>query len=296
MFEEIRKEFYESLAKSIKDRRKSLKIIREEILPDPRRVTKIENITRDAHHPYLIGRDEYPRLIWLFRSKDFKEFKEKDVTTTDAEILRKECGRNYDEMLWGHIDWDKMFKDIITELSESNSSENLGKLFEDTLADYVPYAKTKYDGLYPECAKIYFPPDERERKRQDAIKWVHLQHGSGLFKQTFYEKFSCKTLQEFDKKFSEFISKYLEERKPNNYSLSSQVRAMRINISGYEAKWQSLDGVRYGYMSDEESGLEKLLREYINNGQQYMKELEEYQQKFDALHVVINNVCVEEEH
>ncbi len=222
-----------------------------------------------------------------------------------TEYYEKKNGINYDKMLWGHINWDKMFQNVITELSELyipeglkelsentlidntevselNSLEDFGKLFEETLVDYVPYVNIKYENLHSE--------EDRKRVRQDAIEWVHLRHGSGLFKQTFYEKFSGKNLQEFDKRFFEFISEYLEKRKPNDYSIGSLVRKMHISISKYEAEWHSIDGVQQDDVSDEESDSEKLFREYVDNVRNNIKKLEEYQQKFDALHVDINDV------
>ncbi len=287
MFEKIKEDFYESLIKSIKARKKFLKLTQEDMLRDPKRVSKILNIHRDKNHPYLIGPSEYPRLNYLFLCKDNNSFKDKNDLFIDTKDFIKKCGNNYDEMLWGHIDWDKMFRDTITELSKLDESEELGELFEDTLVDYAPYANIKYEGLRSGCAKIFYSEDEKDMAKQYAIIWAHLRHGSGLFKQTFYEKFSGKTLKEFDKEFSEFISKYLEKRKPNDYSLGLQVCMIHKNISGYEAKWRSIDGVQWDDVSDEESGLAKLLREYVYNGRNYIKKLEECQQKFDALHVDI---------
>lgn len=287
MFEEIQKNFYESLVKSMKDRKKFLKLIRDDILSDPARVSKILNITRDAHHPYLIGKNEYPRLIYLFLCKDHDSFKKEDILNVEIKKLREKCGNNYDKMLWEHIDWDKMFQDVITELSKFDISEEPGKTFEKTLVDYIPYAVIKYDELPFNYPRIFIFPVEKEQKRRDAIEWVHLRHGSGLFKQTFYKRFSGKTLLEFDKEFPEFISDYLHERKPNPYSLGSQAYNTLKNISGYVAYWASLDEVQYSDISDKKSDLVKLLEEYIKNGREQIQKFEKYQKDFDVFHIDI---------
>lgn len=287
MFEEIKERFYKSLSESIKNRKKALKLGREDILFDKTRVSKIVNNTRNGHHPYLIGKGEYHYLIYLFLCKDHDSFKNEDILETPEEELIKKCGNNYDSMLWGHIDWDKMFQDVITELSESDRLKGLGKDFEDTLVDYTPYAVIRFDELPTEYARKYIPLDELERKRQNAIEWVHLRHGSELFKETFYKRFSGKTLHKFDKEFPEFISDYLMKKKPNEYSLGLQAYNFHQSISRIAIHWQNLSGVLYGDMSDGESDLETLLSEYIINGREQMRKLEEFQQKFDALHIDI---------
>lgn len=311
MFEEIKEKFYESLIESIKDRKKSLEVIRDDILPDPKRVTKILNIIRDAHHPYLIGRDEYPRLIYLFRCKNKDLFDKEDILNVEVKTLREKCGNNYDEMLWEHIDWDKMFQDVITELSKFVISEEAKKLkelkeqkelkkleeqkklvklaviFENALVDYVPYAAVKNEGLHPNYVKVCIFDDERERKRQDAIKWVYLRHGSSVFKQTFYKRFSGKTLHEFDKEFHEFVLDYLEEKNTKDYSLGKQTYSFHKSFSRIIIHWQELPEVKYGDVSDEKSDMYILLDEYRKYGMEHMKKLEEYQREFDKLHIDI---------
>ena len=286
MFEEIQKEFYESLVKSIKARKKDLELTRDDILPDPKRITNILKKTSDARHPYLIGRDEYPRLIHLFLCEDKESFVNVNVLDREQlEELRKNCNNNYDKMLWEHCNWDKMFEDIIKELSESDRSEGLGRIFEDTLTDYAPYAAIKKEGLHPKYAIVYIFPDEEERKRQDAIKWVHLRHGSRLFKQTFYKRFSGKTLCEFYTEFHEFVTDYLKERNAKDYSFGAQTYSFHQSFSRIVMHWQSLPEVQYGDIGDEKSELQILLEEYKKYGEKHMKKLEEYQRKFDKLHI-----------
>lgn len=288
MFEETKEKFYKSLVGSIEKRKKSLYLIRDDILPDPKRVTNILKIRRDARHPHLIGRDEYPRLIYLFLCKDKDSFDSLDVLDREnLEKLREKCGNNYDKMLWEHIDWDKMFKDVIKELSEFDISEGLGKIFEKTLIDYVPYAATKDEELHPDYGRLFIFQDEKKRKRQDAIKWIHLRHGSELFKQTFYKKFSGKTLCEFDMEFHEFVSDFLKERKYNDFSFGSQTYEFHKTFSRIIIHWQELPSVKYGDVSDEKSDLEILLDEYYKYGREHMKKLEEYQQQFDKLNTDI---------
>lgn len=287
MFEEVKATFYMSLAKSIKKRKEILKLKRDDILPDPTRVSRIVKHIRNEHYPYLIGKGEYPYLNYLFLCKDHDSFIKEDVLNIEAEQHIKKFGNNYDEMFWGHIDWDKMFQDVIAELLKLDISEGFGKMFEDTLVDYVPYAVIRYDELPFEYARIYIFPDERDIKRRDAVKWVHLRHGSELFKQIFYEKFGGKNLCDFDKKFSEFISDYLEKKKPNDYSLGLQAYNVFKNVSGYSAQWQHFAEVQYSDISDEKSDLAKLLREYMDNGQEQIKKLEKFQQDFDAFQINI---------
>ena len=59
------------------------------------------------------------------------------------------------------------------------------------------------------------------------------------------------------------------------------------NLSEFAAYWESIDGVQYDDVSDEDLGLETLLRKCIENGREQMKVLEEYQKKFDELHINI---------
>lgn len=288
MFEKTKDRFYESLAKSIRKRKEDLKLKRREILPEKTRVSKIVNATRNKHHPYMIGKGEYQYLIYLFLCKDHDSFEKLNIVKASDDELQEKCGYNYDKMLWGHIDWDKMLQDVITELSKFDISEKLGKSFEDTLVDYVPYAVIRYDELDPEYGPIWIPDDERAQKRKKAIERVHLEHGSELFKQTFLEKFSGKTLHEFDKEFPVFISDYLEKRLPNKYSFGLQAYNYHINLSKFAANWQNLPEVKYGDVSDKKSDLETLLKKYIDNGREQMKKLEKYQKAFDKLHIDIN--------
>ena len=58
MFELIIENFYSSLSDSIKERKKSLNLRRDDILTDPKRVTQITKNLLDEHHPYLIGKTE----------------------------------------------------------------------------------------------------------------------------------------------------------------------------------------------------------------------------------------------
>ena len=308
MFEETKKEFYESLSNSIKNRKKDLNLKRWDILLDETRVSKIVNNTRNEHHPYLIGKGEYPYLIYLFLYDNHDSFIDAKILETPEDELIKKCGNNYDKMLWEHIDWDKMFQDVITELSKLEILEDtkelkelekrlnpkkleeqkkMEKLFKDTLVDYAPYAVIRYDELPFEYGRIKIFPDEREEKKQKAIKRVHLRYGSELFKQTFLEKFSGKTLREFDKGFSEFVSEYLMKRMPDKYSVGLQAYEFHKNLSEYVVCWQRLPEVQYGDISDKKSELYILLNEYQKYGKEHMKKLEKCQRKFDKLHIDI---------
>lgn len=299
MFKVIKENFYESLAKSIGDRKRVLNLNREDILFEKTRVSKIVNNTRNKHHPYLIGKGEYLYLINLFLYEDHDSFKKANILKTLEDELIKKCGNNYDEMLWGHINWDKMFQDTIAELSELDILDNpeklegleeqkkLEKLFKDTLVDYAPYAVIRYDELPYEYGKRFIFQDEAKDKKQEAIERVHLRHGSELFKQTFLEKFSGKMLHEFDKGFPEFVSDYLKKRMPDIYSVGLQAYKFHKNFSEYMVCWQELPEVQYGDVSDKKSDLYILLDEYKKYGQEHMKRLVKCQKKFDKLHINI---------
>lgn len=288
MFEVTKENFYQSLGQSIKNRKDILKLKRKDILYDETRVSKIVKNVRNKCSPYLITKGEYPYLHYLFLCEDHDSFiKENIAEEKKGAELKKKYGDNYDKMLWGHIDWDIMFQNFITDLSKLNKSEELGELFEKTLTDFVPYALIQYEKLHPDCARLYIWEDEREKERQHAIEWVHLRHGSTLFKQSFYEKFSGKTLCEFDKGFLEFAKDYLNKRMPDKYSFGKQANTIHNNISGYKAYWQKIVEAQSDDSPCEESSIKELLEEYYKNGREQMKKLKEFQEAFDKLNIKI---------
>jgi hypothetical protein len=288
MFELIIENFYSSLSDSIKERKKSLNLRRDDILTDPKRVTQITKNLLDEHHPYLIGKTEYAYLYYLFIKEDKDSFLRENILGKNFDDHIKKNGDNYDKMLWGHINWNKMFEDSINELSKEDSSDGLGKLFDYTLIDYVPYAVIKYDELHPKYGKVYIFPEERGRERKNAINRVHLNRGSDFFKQCFMEKFEGETLDKFDKKFNEFVWYYLENCKPNQYSFGLQAYNLHKNISGFATHWQSLAEVQYYDKPEKKSELEKLLEEYLKNGREQMKKFKKYQQDFDLFNIDIS--------
>lgn len=289
MFNKIIEDYYKKLAGSIKERKKFLNLNREDILTDPKRVTQITKNVRDKHHPYLIGKSEYAYLYYLFIKEDEDSFINEKTLSVNPDKHIEKNGDNYDKMLWGHIEWDKMFEDTIAELSELDLSEDLGELFDYTLTDYVPYAIIKYDELHPEYGKEYIFPDDRGNERQNAIHWVYLRHGSDFFKQVFSEKFKGKTLDKFDDRYREFVKEYLEKMKPDSYSLGLQAYNFHKNISGFAAYWQSLAEVQYKNTDSEDSDLEKLIAEYIANGRTQIQLFKKYQIEFDAFNVDIKS-------
>ena len=101
-------------------------------------------------------------------------------------------------------------------------------------------------------------------------------------------------MREFDKGFHEFVSDYLEKRKPNDFSLGLQAYNYHKSISRVAIHWQSLAEVQYGDIPDTKSDIETLYEEYLKNSREQMKKLEKFQQKFDNLHININSVCVEQ--
>lgn len=289
MFETIITNFYHSLSNSILKRKNDLDLTRDDILKDPTRVTDIISERRDKHHPYMIGRTEYKYLADLYRFDNKDDFLKKGLQNTDREIYANYKYDNYDQLLWGHINWEELFNNTITELSNLDSSNNFGELFENTLIDYVPYALIKYEKLNPKYARIYIPPDERAKERENAIYWVHLRYGSTLFKQIFLDKFKgAKNLNKFDEHFIEFVKVYLEKKiVPREHSLGYQAYDLHNSISTFRAYWESLVEVQYSDLFETSSDLEKLLRDYWENGVEQIRKLKQYQVAFDALNVDI---------
>ena len=138
LFERIIDKYYKSLGETINNRKKKLKLKREYILNDVKRVTYIVNGYHDEHHPYLIGKSEYDILYCLFLSdRQIAFFDNKDIAMSEPKKFKKKISGNYDKMLWGHIDWDMMLQDTIDILSQIDISTDLGHLFEETLIDDV---------------------------------------------------------------------------------------------------------------------------------------------------------------
>lgn len=307
MLKKMKDVFYQSISKAINDKKKKFNLNPNEILNDGTRVSKIINSVHNAHYPYLISQTEYMYLIQLFLYNTEQEFKDaKILNTPEAELLKK-CDNSFDKMLWDHIDWDKMFQDVIAILSETDIVEKqkeleelekqekpkkwkeleelenqvrLIKLFEKTLVDYAPYALIRYDELPFDYARIFIFPEERAEKRKKAIERVYLRHGSETFKQSFLKKFSGKTLREFDKGFYRFISDYLEKKIPDKYSLGLQAYEAHLSHSKFVVRWKEFLNVEFEDTDDEKS---ILLRKYIKSNQEHMLELAEYQQEFDNL-------------
>lgn len=290
LFERTIDKYYKSLGETINNRKKKLKLKREYILNDVKRVTYIVNGYHDEHHPYLIGKSEYDILYGLFLSdRQIAFFDNKDVAISEPKKFKKKISGNYDKMLWGHIDWDMMLRDTIDTLSQMDISTDLGKLFDETLIDDVLYAVNKYDELAPGCAVVWIPAEERAEIRKKAIERVHLRCGHERFKKIFMDNFSGKTLDKFDRYFAEFVKTYLEQKKPDQYSFGLQAYNLCKNISGFKAKWYSSEKVQYANVKkntgeeEEKTESEKFLEDYIHDGQIQIDKLKEYQNRFDSL-------------
>ena len=277
MFEKTIDLIYESIGASINEKKRELKLKRKDILDIPRRVTDIVKNNHNIHHPYLIGKYEYDALYSLYISEDKKSFFEN----------KKKVFDNYDKMLWQHIDWDIIFKSTITELSTLDLSNELGRIFDSTLIDHVPYAVIKYDELHPNYGRTYISPEERKKERENAIYRVYLRHGNKVFKQTFLEIFTGCTLNKFDIHFNEFVTEYLKKKKVQPYSLGLQAYNLHKNLSIFKAYWQSLDEVQYSDMYKTPSDFSKKLEEYLRNGREQLQKLKKYQQEFDSFDVEI---------
>lgn len=288
MFETILTDFYHSLADSIKERKKALGLKRYDILNDPTRLTDIISKKRDKHHPYMIGRMEYKYLSDLFRFDNKDDFFSQGLLNTNRETYSNYKYDNYDQLLWGHINWDEMLRKVIDELSEETIPESLKSPFEETLIDYVPYAMVKNKGIHPKYAKIYFFPEDIQERRTKAINWVHLSNGNSFFKSAFLKKFSGKTLKKFDEKFIEFITDYLVAKKPQKNSLGLQAYNLRINASGYIAFMQSRIECQYKDIYYEEAKQYELLEKYEKNVYRLINEFEQIQSKFQSDFTVFN--------
>lgn len=296
--ENVINNFYKSLGKSIEERKRkeSLKLRREDILANPKRVTDIIKGKHNKHHPYLIGKYEYEELYCLFLSDDEKTFLENQkLARGNRDAFYKKIGNNYDKMLWEHIDWDVMLRDTIDTVSKMDISTDLGKLFEETLIDDVSYAVIKYDELAPGYAVVWIPLEERAGIRKKAIERVHLRCGHKLFKKIFMDNFLGKTLDKFDKNFVEFVKDYLEQKKPDQYSFGLQAYNLCKNISGFKVKWYTSEKAQYANVEEstgeeksineeeEKTESEKLLEDYIRDGYIQIEKLKEYQERFDSL-------------
>lgn len=316
MFENIKKGLYKSLGVAIKNRKETLKLTHSEILNEPKRMTKIIKGTQREHCRYLIYSGEYPRLNLLFSCEDRNTFLSENDLNAESKQLIKKYGSNYDDMLWGGINWAEMFQEVITELSEFNILEKqkeleklekleevkkskaekeleemeelkelkeqvrLVKMFEKTLVDYAPYALIRYDELPFDYARIFISPEERAEKKKKAIERIHLGNGCETFKRYFLKNFSGKTLRDFDKGFYRFVSDYLEEKSPDEYSLGLQVYESHLSHSKFVVKWKEFLDVEFDDTENEKS---ILLRKCIRRNREHMLELAGYQQEFENL-------------
>ena len=280
MFEAIITDFYDSLSTSIEERKDYLKLKRWDILKDQTRVTDIIKKRRNEHHPYMIGSTEYKYLADLYRFNNKTDFLEQGLLNTRKEEFANYEYHDYDQLLWGHINWDKMLRKVIKELSEETIPESLKNLFEETLIDYVPYAMVKNKDMHPKYAKIYFFPEDIQERRTKAINWVHLSNGNSFFKSAFLKKFSSKNLKKFDENFIEFITAYLVAKKPQKYSLGLQAYNLRINASAYIAFMQSKIEYQYKDIHSKEAEQYELLENYEKNVYRLINEFEQIQSKF----------------
>lgn len=130
------KYFYESLSNSIKGKKESIGVTRNRIMPsDPNRVTQVTKNKRNKSYPYLIGVSELFRFNKLYKYESKDEWDEADFDGKEFED-----DYNYDEMLWGHINWMELYSYVIEDIKNMDSSSKISKLFFYSLLDYVPYA------------------------------------------------------------------------------------------------------------------------------------------------------------
>lgn len=253
--------FYDSLSKSIKNRISELKVTRQEVLQlDPTRVTDIVKNRRDKKHPYLLGEREYHQIynIFLFNTKEevANQVLDNDKFMEEIEVygLDNETGKkgvikkkkfidlnNYDDMLWGHIDWEELFLCVLEDIQALNVDDELYKIFEKSLLDYVPYAidcahfessdTNPFSNFFLSEPPVYAPIEveslltgelkienelvfgneifnQLEENKRKSIDWVYLRGKSAIIsklKNKFLTAFSGKRLQKFDRKFDSFL-------------------------------------------------------------------------------------------
>ncbi|MDN2454121.1 hypothetical protein [Lactobacillus sp. UCMA15818] len=274
--------FYNSLADSIGKRIKQLGVTREDVLhSDPTRVTDIVKNRRNKNHPYLIGEREYSKIynIFKFNTKEevskqglnhnefIKEVKEfgRDKKTGKMKTIKKKKffdPNNYDNMLWGHIDWEKLFLCIMEDIQALDSDDELHKVFEQSLLDYVPYSidyadyeisdSNPFSNFFLAKPPVYAPIEveslltgkleiendlvfgdeifnQLEDNKRKAIDWVYLKEKSAIIrklKNEFLAVFSGKRLQKFNQKFDffllEFMSRLTADKLPKHNSFGIQ--------------------------------------------------------------------------
>ncbi|WP_270290016.1 hypothetical protein [Enterococcus casseliflavus] len=273
--------FYESLSQSIAKRIKKLGVTRDEVLPDPTRVTAIIKNRRTKKHPYLIGEREYNNLYNLFKfdtreevarqeldNDNFVEVVEEygvDRKTGKRGIIQKEKfvdPNNYDDMVWGHIDWEKIFNCILEDIQKLDYDDELNVAFRHTLLNYVPFAidsanfevadNNHFSDFFMKEPPVYFPIEvespmtgeieiqselvfgdeifnQLEQNERKAIEWVYIKNKSQLIdrlKEAFLSDFKGKRLQKFDRHFNYFLLNimysFITENEPKTGSFGLQ--------------------------------------------------------------------------
>lgn len=266
MFETTKENFYKSLAASIRERQMALKLENYEILDNEIRMSRITKNIRNKYVPYLIAKNEYPYLNHLFVSDSRETFLSTPITEPE----------NYDDMLWGHIDWDAMFDDFIRDLLSLDVSGTLGELFEDALVDYVPYVRCRFEG----CITA--------KSRRDAARYEYQKCGSTQFGEAFYTAFGGMLLSDFDENFNAFAMGYVlhqnirSKRQPKLSRTSSfghQAEAVYNAVSEHRTKM----GEIIKKNPEKEASIRKWMESYERNALEWIKTLEKLQKRFDRL-------------
>ncbi len=261
--------YYASLSASIENRISTLKLKRKHVLPtDPSRVSKIKNNTRSKKHPYLIGTKEYKwiNLIFMMNNKEdiiqaIRHYDEASVGEGLVSLHEDSDSMNYDDLLWGHIDWEKLYVIILEDLNNIPKASELGSAFMDSLLDYVPFAidVAHYEYIDKNHASSFFESElqpyyeyevcletseiahARELVHGDemriiykenysrAVEWVFMRDKISIvrrLKETFLNHFRGKRLQKFDHKFEnmlkDFMFSIIKEKMPSNSSFGLQ--------------------------------------------------------------------------
>lgn len=305
--------FYKSLSKSIENKIKELSLKQNEIIPhNPKRVSEIVNCIRSKKHPYLIGTKEYRYFGKLFEYRNLSSYtaylldlndddyyKEKEVYSLNNNSGKNEINKvkkfvddkNYDNILWDHIDWEQMYRQIIQDLIIGNASEKIRKNFYENLIDYVPYSKLHFYNT-TEFAKVWNQYGNREKDEitNKAIEWCYLDsisEYSKKLKKEFYEQFSGKKLDKFDEKFIRFSNNFLDyffkELKPSDNSFGLQALKYQNNIAVHINMLHTNDKWNYEKEETEETAL---IQEFIDYSQIHVDKLSVFQEEFKKIKLI----------
>ncbi|MDT2834336.1 hypothetical protein P7H70_09715 [Vagococcus carniphilus] len=278
MYENTIDYFYESLAKSLKNRKDELGKKHSQIYPASyndkkgaqkntydKRVSRIINNSRPRSHPYLMSETE----IYIF--------------TETLEYIDE------DELLWGHIDWSVMYDKVIEDLKENKVPSELNQKFIANLIDFVPYAELHYyeNSAYGKEWRKY-TRKEKENIVNDAISWCYFDETEKYIRQLsekFSDHFSEKKLTKFDIRITrflnEFLIEFLSQFTPTENSFGQQVVDYQKKVDVYRYKYNEL----LIHNQDEENEKTFILNSYLDYAKKHIKKLAIFQKEFKEVEI-----------